>query len=253
MLIDVEMNKVRVKWYSGVGGATNYILERQLVDDKERRQWETVFEGASTWTTVKNLKSTVGYRFRVRSVNVKGAQSDPSLPTPPVVVTGKTRIPNGVRSVSEFNVECTGDVTPGDTILFTERVFETISGNALQPRRVKYTSGLSTQSVASFSASEREQLGQSQFVGERTIAARVLRTREAPRKRLGRAKAGKILVLEVLWCTMSTKDHDARKHILRSGSIENRSESQLFRFECFRKSWVEEPERWSAAEELDGI
>ena len=85
-------------------------------------------------------------------------------------------------NVAEFNIEATGDVTDGDTILFTERVFEAVSGNGRKKRHP--VSGLSTQSVASFSAHEQK----NEFIGERTIAARVLRTREPSKGRLGRAE-----------------------------------------------------------------
>ena len=33
ILIDVEKSLIRVKWYPGIGGAANYILERQIVDE----------------------------------------------------------------------------------------------------------------------------------------------------------------------------------------------------------------------------
>jgi len=194
------------------------------------------------------LKASVGYRFRVCSANSDGTMSDPSLPTPPIIVEGKRRgrAVRGVKSVSEFNVECTGDVTPGDTILFTERIFESLDSTR-RPSSSHGPSGLSTQSLASLSTRERG----NRFIGERTISARVLRTRKAKGKFRSSA-AGKMLVLEILWCTLSIKgDDELQKYVLRTGSVENRSESQIFRFECFRKSWVEESERWSSIEEAE--
>ena len=101
-------------------------------------------------------------------------------------------------TANDFTHDCTGDVCAGDTILFEEAVF---GGSYRSPK----------------------------FMGNRTIAAKVLRDS------YGRAKQQHTFVMEVIWC----EGYDP----LRAGTHFRRRGRNVYRQGTKRLPWDDEGQR----------
>ncbi|XP_076449773.1 uncharacterized protein LOC143286078 isoform X2 [Babylonia areolata] len=85
---DISRKSVSLSWcgpaYDGGSVITHYVIE---VKDTDSKQWSTLVDDCkSTSYHALTLKADVSYQFRVRAANRLGL-SEPSLPTPPVVMT----------------------------------------------------------------------------------------------------------------------------------------------------------------------
>merc|ERR1712232_20049 len=286
VVVETGAKHMRVKWYPGQGGADRYCLELFVVERldnlettestpakrssmRRRRSsssslprakrpsddgWIEAYTGKNTVALVDDLLPNTVYRLRVRAMNAKGLVSNPSLPTQ--VTTNKSssrleRLQAKSNASSYFDVECTGDIVVGDTILFTERVFEQASkaerhlGLKRPGTPGSSVSSLSQQSISSFDRFERQKSKNKVFITERTVAARVVNDKIY----LGKPRD---LIMEVLWSTLSNK-HAPEQFELKLGARISRKETELFKFETFRARWTQEDSRWTLKEEQDNF
>ena len=249
--VQVGKKQCWVKWYAGHGGAERYALEMVQVEHLDggkgagRRSasgWTEEYNGKRNVCLVEGLEPNTVYRMRVRAINVKGLSSQPSLPSQIVTMGGDESlemIQNKANAPSYFEIECTGDVVVGDTILFSERVFRKARGQGSQSVH-NTSSTLSQQSISSLG---RLKSSAEEFVCERTVAAQVLNQKtylDRPRD----------IICQVLWCTLSSKDAP-KTYSLIPGSRITRSEKEMFKFETFRARWTQEDQRWSYNEERE--
>lgn len=169
--------------------------------------------------------------------------------------TGLMLQPKNAHEV--FTVDCTDDIVVGDTILFTERLFVDKDGQLVENaegRQAAKANRVIATSVESFLAGGAR--SKAQFIGERTIAARVLK--DAYRSAGVAVSSGTMqgrsasrrrdLRLEVIWSTVSTKE--AVPHILNKETLVEREQARIFQFETFRVLWHEENRRLGARAEL---
>lgn len=101
-------------------------------------------------------------------------------------------------------------------------------------------------------------LSQGIYIGERSIAAHVVRdnyrtARDAANGNLGDKKFSKSrrLWLEVVWQKASSEA--CKPYELKAGVVIERIQSQIEKFEVFRVPWVEEPLRRPLREELTAL
>jgi hypothetical protein len=148
---------IDIKWHAKLGGADRYTVEMKMVEtlpsagdsgrkssskaflkrtaseeererEKERQEpaWVKAYEGTDTMTTLRDLKPNTVYRLRVQSVNRLGVRSEWSAVSQCYTVE-REREPllAPQTAVRMFTIECAHDedVVPGDTILFTERIY----------------------------------------------------------------------------------------------------------------------------------
>lgn len=235
--------EIQLKWYGGYNGANKYVLEQRVDPCSHgtrgtglRQAWRVVYEGKETTTLIRDLQASSSYQYRVFAMNIMGAESDFSE-----ILRVTTEAKEGARSLipskaaDHFTIECNSDedIVPGDTILFTER----IRGDTKKNNNYKPSASIS--SVLSSSPSNQ---GDSDVVGERTIAAEVLR-----------APGGKF-DMNVLWSTFEIYDDagrdkkstKSRYSIIRNTTISRRTK-QIFRYEVFRVRWVDEDARHADA------
>jgi len=162
--------------------------------------------------------------------------------------TGLALQPKNAHEV--FTVDCTDDIVVGDTILFTEKLYVDKDGRLVENadgRQSAKNNRPMAMSVESFLAGGAR--GKAQFIGERTVAARVLKDayRSAGIASRGTSRR-RDLRLEVIWSTVSTKE--AVAHILNKETLIEREQARIFLYECFRCLWVEENRRLGARAEL---
>lgn len=279
VVIEAGPRHMRVKWYPGVGGAHRYVLEAMLIErlpldqapattsgtlpkSKKRgpvpaseRQWVSVYEGKDTLALISDLENCAVYRLRVKALNSEKIESSPSLPAQFATTTARDKVErrsSQANAAKYFNIECTGDIVAGDTILFTERVFAspneelgTKKGRRTSRNPVQRTmSGvsLSQQSVSSLEGGSN-QGSRGVFLSERTVAARIQSTRQ---------RKSRELIMEVLWSSMSVKSVPEKYHLKECSRI-TRSEHEIFKFETFRAAWAQENSRWSFQDELEAV
>lgn len=249
--VQVGAKQCWVKWYAGHGGAERFSLEMVQVErlsgssDEGRPNlgvWKEVYNGKRSICLVEGLEESSVYRMKVKAVNRKGLSSAASLPSQ-IVTMGPNesleKLQGKANAAAYFEIECTGDVVVGDTILFSERVFRR-SRDGSASKSLPSTSTLSQQSISSLG---RMKSSAQEFVCERTVAAQVLNQKmymDRPRD----------LVCQVLWSTLSSKEAP-KKYALAPGSRITRSEKEMFKFETFRARWAQEDQRWSYNEERE--
>lgn len=216
------------------------------------------------------------YLLRVCGVNCQGTIGEPSpilrLRTlPRGEGKGTTLTPKTAQT--DFQIECSGDICVGDTILVSERLFEKTVNNTTQFIDTtgvrKSTQGsivgsgggnkgtvrldMSVTSMGSVNGGNA-QLGA--YLGERTICVHVMKDnyrtlRKEERKgnlsmndlTVGTSKFSKNrrLMLEVIWQRVST---DAcRPYDLKPGVTVERHQAHLEQFEVFRCKWEQEEGR----------
>lgn len=175
--------------------------------------WVNVYNGFDTFYMNTTLSSDMIYELRVFSVNFFGNMSEPSdvlriqtlsrndsnsTTNLQVPFLSTNYIPLTVRNASSFfTIECTGDISIGDTILITERLFSkakssrsSLSRNDIVESRSinksstlrKSTSKINTlnQSMSNMSMMSEKSIyttthNDQAFIGERTLAAIVFK------------------------------------------------------------------------------
>ena len=153
-----------------------------------------------------------------------------------------------------FTIDANGDIVTGDTILFSERVFKSISGasdaskTTRQKRPPKKAWG-NEGSVTLSQSLDTPKLS-SKFVTERTVAAVVFKESTVVSNRGGKGGPKRVLSLQVLWSEVSRNSPQAKACNLKPGAITTRVEADLFEFEILRTRWEQEDARWSRMEEL---
>jgi hypothetical protein len=282
VVIESEPRSVALKWYPGRNGAQKYVVECRLVEalDWERDRavetaqaklraasWRVVYEGRDNTARLlvaggaaaasgEGLLPNSVYHCRVTGLNDScGAPSEPTLlrtagrvgQNP--LLGSSSRLLKPANAHEHFTVECRGDVVVGDTIICTEQLFVGADGRLAKPRGK--AAGLKS---AKFNGpgSSRAPAEGSVFVGERTVAAMVVkdsfRSPEHSRD-LGSSAStvSRMLRMEVVWSTVSADT--ARAFVLGRGDVIERDEASLSEYEVFRIEWKEEGRRVPEARE----
>ncbi|CAM9234277.1 unnamed protein product [Chrysoparadoxa australica] len=198
-------------------------------------------------------------------MNACGAASEWSdLAQVYIVPQGDILVHKPSLAAEQFQAEANDDVAVGDTILFTERLYVDDDGKLLsglsdaslgctKSLRMTPRGSMSVVSLGSATGG----FGANEFVGERTVAAHVLKDSflAMQRKEDGggpllyskATSAKRMLRLEVLWSTVSKKE--AERFLLNKGEIVERNDKKIFFFETFRTNWEDESQRKSVCEE----
>ena len=127
VLIDVTATNLRLKWYPGPYGAFKFMVQLFNEGQGGGNGWATIYNGQENVTTYTTLASDNPYRVRVIALNFQGGMSEPSpdLQFRTVRRGGEKDVSPTTQTVSSvFKVECTGDISVGDVILITERLYE---------------------------------------------------------------------------------------------------------------------------------
>ncbi len=155
-VVRIDSRCAVLKWYPSVGGAHKFILEYLYVEklesgggniertvatpgggttSKRNREWSVVYKGSDNIMNVNNLASSTVYRFRVAAVNVVGNQSAWSDITQ-VATAGRGDCSSWKpeNAAELFTMDCNGDVSVGDSVIFTERLY--VDGNKQKPNCV---------------------------------------------------------------------------------------------------------------------
>eukprot|EP00595_Chromulina_sp_UTEXLB2642_P002594 CAMPEP_0196767890 /NCGR_PEP_ID=MMETSP1095-20130614/42081_1 /TAXON_ID=96789 ORGANISM="Chromulina nebulosa, Strain UTEXLB2642" /NCGR_SAMPLE_ID=MMETSP1095 /ASSEMBLY_ACC=CAM_ASM_000446 /LENGTH=929 /DNA_ID=CAMNT_0042136685 /DNA_START=1108 /DNA_END=3894 /DNA_ORIENTATION=- len=152
-IVDLGPTNVRIKWYPPKFGAYKFIVQMKTGDEKV---WSNVFNSQETLYISTTLSPDTAYAVRVLSVNYQGATSDPSN-TISIVTSNRNNNDKDYKHVSKvdstFTIECTNDLSIGDTILITERLY----GKIINVNK----------------SSSKE--SNSEYLGERTIAAHIVK------------------------------------------------------------------------------
>lgn len=285
VVIESEPRSVALKWYPGRNGAHKYLVECRLVEalDWERDRaveaaqaklraagWRVVYEGrdntarllvagGAAATSGEGLLPNSVYHCRVTGLNDScGAPSEPTLlrtagragQNPLLGLSSRVLKPTNAHE--HFTVECRGDVVVGDTIICTEQLFVGPDGRLAKPKIKTATFKSGKFNGAGSAVAARAVAEGSVFVGERTVAAVVVkdnfRSPEHSRD-LGwsATEASRMLRLEVLWSTVSSDT--AGTFVLERGDVIERDEAALSEFEVFRIEWKEEGRRLPEARE----
>lgn len=262
---------VRLKWYPSEFGAYKFVIQLLLCGGGNQ-EWKDVYNGPETTWVGVTLAPKTKYRVRVVALSYQGTPSIPSLElqfsTLPREEGKEVLTPR--NSDVHFTIETVGDICTGDTILFSERLFsdrpngkETFTSNTATTNKTQQqpsTSGgsrtmtatrtksgvatvrmdMSTQSVQ---LTSKGVTSTGVFIGERAVAAHVLRDNYRTIRGPNSRGKDRILWLEVIWEKAST---DAcQPYELKTGIVIERKESVLEQFEVFRTSWLQEQGRQS--------
>lgn len=280
VVVRTETHAIVLKWYPGSGSAHKYELQMCFVEslaapggtgsmggtnDKQSSDegWKTIYEGVDNSIRVTALTGSAVYRFRVCAINARGGASEWSRHAQAATDTSNP-VWKSSSAASQFQVDCNGDIVVGDTIIFTERLYVDSSGQLMQGAGAASTINLTksrpgevTPRLSMSMASVNTEVG-GEFIGERTVAAHVIKDSSLTmRKRAGAeglqynkaSAAARVVRMEVLWTTVSRASADAFQ--LARGSVIERREKRLFQFEVFRALWVEDEHRKGVIEEWD--
>eukprot|EP00949_MAST-11_sp_MAST-11-sp1_P002259 g2259.t1 len=260
VLIEARSREATLKWWPGPGGpAFKYILFMRKASGRDAggAPWKKCYEGSSNLARITNgLDPNSAYEFRVSAVNRQFVQGEPSIVLPVHTVRKIDEQKKTITSANHidfFTIDANGDIVTGDTILFSERVFKSISGasdasNTRQKRPPKKAWG-NEGSVTLSQSLDTPKLS-SKFVTERTVAAVVFKESTVMSNRGGKGGPKRVLSLQVLWSEVSRNSPQAKAYNLKPGAITTRVESELFEFEVLRTRWEQEDARWSRMEEL---
>ncbi len=241
---------------------------------KKNREWSIVYKGADNIINVNNLASSTVYHFRVAAVNIVGNQSAWSDVTQVTTAGRDVCFSWKPENAAElFTMDCNGDVSVGDSIIFTERLYvdgrskslivpgsmdapHSMPGNNRTTRKTRMNGSLSHPSISV----TRTAAPGGEFVGERTIAGHLLSDslHRMRRKDITEGGSGVItydrdamssrtLRLEVVWSTVSRPS--AEEFRLPKNTIIERTEIFLSQFEMFRVPWIDEMRRLTVNEE----
>jgi Ca2+-binding EF-hand superfamily protein len=133
ILVMMSCNTIRIKWYPSKYGAYKYEVQlTKLIEGKSSTtNWTSVYSGLDNNYVNTTMTPGTSYALRVFGINYFGIYSEPSIPliftTPDRSISGeRLNIPSSKKTTeSVFNIECTGDICIGDTILITERLYAT--------------------------------------------------------------------------------------------------------------------------------
>eukprot|EP01039_Chlorochromonas_danica_P007761 gene7761-8572_t len=301
VLVDLSASTVRVKYYPSEQGTFKFMVMLRCRGcvatvkkipgpivgvDTQQEGWFIVYNGPDNLYTCTTLTPEMIYEVRVFCVNYQGTASAPSdilsITTPArsenLGLTAKT-------AGRDFNVECTRDVCVGDTVLFTERLFlrpkhgdiagdNVAKGSVMSKTRKQNNgappNGLAQGSVSSVITSSGATItapgassGSGTFLGERTIAAVVIRDNyRSLREALGdysndatflyttinnnrSSDGGPVMVsrqrrlwMEVIWTRSSTEA--VKAYDIKSGDVIERLQEHIEAFEVFRTKWNQE-------------
>ncbi|DAZ96822.1 TPA: hypothetical protein N0F65_007083 [Lagenidium giganteum] len=295
-IVSVLANSVTLVWYPGLNGASKYAVDIKFIEtmplanpaavgvvSKKARtspDWTRVYDGSDTLTTVTELAPNSVYRVRVVALNRTGVASGQSTVSQLCTRTKdeeRLALLRPANAPDHFTIECheQGDVVVGDTVLFSERLVRNDMGKVVGEEQAGKASGggallaanASMYSVSSFQGAIGA-VGGVQFVGERTIAARVVASKVHD-------KYGPVLTMEVVWCTVQLQDDVLSKvtaptgpagrgrqaanasihttshalalaqsaYALPTDSKISRKERSIYRFETFRTEWQDERAR----------
>lgn len=230
--------------------------------------WVRVYEGSEQLATLSELLPNTVYRVRVFAVNRIGLASEQStvaqLCTPSNKEEERAAGGGAIRTsnaAEHFTVECAdeGDIVRGDAVLFCERLYRSGSNGSSTSRPVGFRSNGGDIGSGGSVYSMSSATGGTDTIGERTVAARVVGVKDD-------AKYGRVLSMVVLWCTIqlyddssnataaTTKAKTARGRPVTTSSAATvhtlapdlkiaRKERSLYRFDAFRKPWIDERAR----------
>ena len=140
-LIFLTPTTVRIKWYPSQYGAYKYCVQiknltsRSMINSNSNNNndnttyndddYITTFLGQENYWMSTTLAPDTLYAVRVIGVNAQGHIGIPSSPlTFRTYVRDDTKHLDMLRNIHEsFDIECTGDICVGDTILLTERLY----------------------------------------------------------------------------------------------------------------------------------
>lgn len=237
----------------GWGKVRLEIVAVTFADDE--MTWQTLYEGIEHTVTTTQLTPATSYLARAVALNEVGVASSPTETIEFTTLPRETKEPlRPSNASSTFIIECTQDIVVGDTILFTERLFVNSSGKLVEPgansaarnlggttTSTHFRGDVSISSVNSrvtiASASSTQGLAGS-FVGERTVAARVVRDNYRAIRKADGSLAGRRLGLEVVWQTSTT--NSCKPFDLQPGAVMERAEASITQFEVYRTPWEQE-------------
>lgn len=279
--VSVSCTSALLRWHPAVRGAAKFVLELKLVETLGTEtgaplagrsapvnsgNWTNVHEGSEPLASVTDLLPSTVYRARVFALNRVGGLSDQST-VMQVCTPGnreEERAAGGgamraSNAAEHFTIECgeVGELVRGDAVLFCERLYRNADG-----KPTKSSASASVYSLGSSSAVVA--------IGERTVAARVIGVKMDD-------KYGRVLSMVVLWSTAQLYDDQANDkrsstssrtskrtappgggskaavsagtslmaagHVLAADLKISRREKSLYRFDTFRKEWVDERAR----------
>jgi len=271
-----DSKKLALKWYPGRNGAHKYAIEAQLVETLDKgtaaaaeklvaQGWRVMWSGKDNFTRLaatggsaawsgEGLLTNSVYRVRATAINTGGIAGCPSEPTLCRTSSNKpsASMPRlkPENAHEHFTVECRGDIVVGDTIVCTEQLFMGRDGKLAKPQATSTLKtirfGLSSSVVAGSGTADRV------YVGERTVAARVVKdtyrsAHHSAEMGIGRGSSGRRVRLEVIWSTVSCDEAGA--FVLKAEDVIEREEATLAEYEVFRTPWREESRRLSEAKE----
>ncbi|KAG5189304.1 hypothetical protein JKP88DRAFT_302157 [Tribonema minus] len=307
-LVRIEPHAAVLKFYPGLGGACKFSLQSLFVESLDtgstssstaanaqegwaaayegihdcrqaQEGWAAAYEGIDNCVRINGLQPAAVYRFRVAALNARGGASGWSDPVQICTLAREDCTAwKPALAAEQFPVDCNGDIAVGDTIIFTERLY--IDGTEFGSGRLHLSVASSASSMAG---------GGGEFIGERTVAAHVIKDSYLSMKRRGSAAgigssaqaSGAALLaassgsaaygraagtrtlrlevlwaaatwtlrLEVLWSTVSRREAD--RFLLTKGHIIERREKRIAQFETFRAAWRDEPQRKPVATEWE--
>ena len=274
ILLDVGSTNVRIKFYAPLGGAYKFAV--QLRNLKARvtsasqdptpggsSGWITVFNGQETVWQSTTLVSDTNYEVRVLGVNYQGTMGQPSPALPFTTLPRTSTLKATVRDAdSAFTIECSGDICVGDTILITEQLFVRDSEKNATLEQASRSNSITKSkkdgtvrmdmSVTSIPADGSVLLPPGAYIGDRTIAAHVVKDNyrtgrdsiaakgllPSNHKKFGKHR---YLWLEVIWQKASSEA--CKPFELKSGEVIERSQAVMEEYEVYRKQWKEEDKR----------
>lgn len=283
VVLDVGSTSVRLKWFAPQYGAFKYIVQLRDVNKPlmksaaqdpnpgSKQGWITVFNGQETiWTSTTMIPKTT-YEARILGANYQGTTGESSrILTFETLERGTDPKPVQKYSDYRFNIECSGDVCVGDTVLITERLFvkdknigmdTSMSGMGSVTKRRGDMIRVDV-SQASMASDATGFLPPGAFIGERTIAAHVVKDnyrtsrdtiaekRLTPKnwKAFGKYR---YLWLEVIW-QRASNEH-CKPYELKKGEVIERLQARLEEYDVLRCEWRSEEERVKFTKEYDSL